>query len=145
MSASAAIRRRLPDRRCNIAEEIKINGHKYIATAGFDPENYDLQEVFISGVKEGSTMETLLSDLAVVISVALQSGVTIEALAKSVARTRVAPIKPEELDNPDMVESVPATAIGATLDYLTALQKELRTETARKDRSIRIQVLPRKA
>lgn len=144
MSDIAATRRRLPDRRCHVTEEIMIGGQTYLATAGFNPENYDLLEVFISGVKEGSDMESLLGDLAVVISVALQSGVTIEALAKSVARTRTAPIKPKELDDPDMISTVPTTAIGATLDYLMAVQADLREQTRPKSRAIRIHVLPEK-
>lgn len=144
MTITSASRRRLPDRRCSVTEEIKINGQTYLATAGFDPDDHELLEVFISGVKEGSSMESLLGDLAVVISVALQSGVTIESLAKSVARTRAAPVTPEELDNPSMINAAPATAIGATLDYLMSLQNQISQQTQKKTRTIRIQVLPKK-
>ncbi|MBF0247009.1 MAG: hypothetical protein HQL36_02890 [Alphaproteobacteria bacterium] len=111
-------RRRLPNRRPSISETIEIGGQVYTATAGFDLDELSVKEVFLSGAKEGSTMDAILGDAAVVISVALQHGVPIEALAKSVARIRTAPLRPEDLDTAYQNETVPATAIGATLDFL---------------------------
>ena len=134
-------RRRLPDRRPSITQRIVADGQAYNATAGIDPETTRINEVFLAGGKVGSSMDAILGDAAVVISVALQHGVPIEALAKSVARIRTAPVTPEELDFEVSVpaalgqprqshSTIPATAIGAALDFLRDVAAETDEEGA---------------
>ena len=50
------------------------------------------RELFLTGGKEGSTLDALLADAAVAISVALQHGVSAKALAKSAGRLPEIPI-----------------------------------------------------
>jgi len=73
--------------------------------------------VFIeSAGKPGSPFHYLLEDLAVLISVAVQSGVPVEALAKSLARVP-APLTAAEIDTPAMTRA-PASLVGAIVDLL---------------------------
>jgi len=101
-------RQRLDNRRECEAIDIEIGGHKFTAWAGFDPNTGAVRELFLGGVKPGSHLDTILNDAAVVVSVALQHGVPAEALGKSVSR----------------VDGVPASPIGAALDFLVKVQKE---------------------
>lgn len=119
-------RHRLRDRRMSVSEVIEIGGQTYTATAGIDISVLGVREVFLSAAKEGSGMDAILGDAAVVISVALQHGVPIEALAKSVARIRTMPLAPKDLDFEHLSETVPATALGATLDFLQDVLAEAR-------------------
>jgi hypothetical protein len=59
----------------------------------------------------------LLADAAVVISVALQHGGLVAALAKSVGRLPASPVVPADLGYASGQE-VPASPIGAALDLL---------------------------
>ena len=102
------IRARLPDRRPSVTERIDVEGQTYTATAGIDPHTGAVREIFLDGAKAGSGMDAVLNDAAVTISVAIQHGVSIEALRKSVAR----------------VAGTPASVIGAALDFLTNVMKE---------------------
>jgi len=79
-------RSRLPQRRAAETTEIAIGNTKLTATVGFDAAGR-ASEVFLSGAKDGSTMAEILDDASVVISVALQHGISARALAKSVSRT----------------------------------------------------------
>ncbi|MGH7114682.1 MAG: hypothetical protein ACREE9_09330 [Stellaceae bacterium] len=65
----------------------------------------------MSGPRDGSALAAILADAAVVISVALQHGVSPAALAKSVARL------PETLDGP---ATAPGSPIGAALDLIAS-------------------------
>ena len=102
------IRARLPDRRPSVTERIDVEGQTYTATAGIDPHTGAVRELFLDGAKEGSHMDFVLNDTAVIISVAIQHGVAIEALRKSVAR----------------IEGAPASVIGAALDFLTHVMED---------------------
>ena len=77
---------------------------------------------FLTGGKEGSTLDALLADAAVAISVALQHGVSAQALAKSVGRLPEGPVTPGGLDQ-DPLEKVPASPIGAALDLVSSFEK----------------------
>src|SRR5438132_9258661 len=83
-------RRRLPNRRRSLTETIRFcrsNGEaaEYSATAGFD-ELGRPKEVFLSGARDGSDMAAVLADAAIIISIALQSGISARALGVSVSR-----------------------------------------------------------
>src|SRR5437762_3703583 len=79
-------RRRLPNRRAAVTHDVHVEGGRYIASIGFD-ELARPRELFLSGGKSGSQMDAILGDVAVAVSVALQSGVPAEAMANSVGRT----------------------------------------------------------
>ncbi len=94
-----------------------------MATVGFDPEDDSPRELFLKAGKEGSLLKALLDDAAVVISIALQCGVSAETLARSVGRVPATPLTPAELDHAQG-RKVPASPIGAALDLITTLENE---------------------
>src|SRR4051812_2876173 len=99
-------RRRLPNRRTSITEDIAIGGMKLSASVGFDNAGRP-GELFLSGAKDGSGLAAVLNDASVVISVALQHGIPASALAKSISRA------PNERGN---IQA--ASVIGRALDLL---------------------------
>ncbi len=103
------IRKRLPNRRLAVTEEVGVGAMRLTATIGFDPEGRPV-EVFLSGAKDGSGLAAILEDAAVVISVALQHAVPAAVLGKSIAR------QPESLDGPAIAAASP---IGAALDLVS--------------------------
>ncbi len=68
-------------------------------------------------------MNALLADAAVVISVALQSGIPAGALAKSVGRLPAGPVTPVDLEN-FQPGRVPASPIGAALDLGVSFERK---------------------
>jgi hypothetical protein len=95
------MRRRLPNRRFAVTEEIAAaDGLRITATIGFDPDDPEQRpaELFLSGgedgsgAKVGSVMAAILDDACVVISVALQHGLPVTALAHSVSPGCASPI-----------------------------------------------------
>ena len=116
-------RTRLPNRRPSVTEELDVGGQVVVATVGFDPEDNSPRELFLTAGKEGSLLNAMLADAAVVISVALQHGVPGEALARSVGRLPASPVTPAELDHASG-RKVPASPIGAALDLITAFENE---------------------
>ena len=120
---SQTLRRRLPNRRPSHTEALEVDGQTFTATVGFDPEDDSPRELFMSAGKEGSLLNAMLADAAVVISVALQHGVPGEALARSVGRLPAGPVTPAELDNAPE-QKVPASPIGAGLDLITTFENK---------------------
>ncbi len=116
-------RQRLPNRRPSHTETLQVDGQVFTATVGFDPENDQPRELFLMAGKEGSLLNALLADAAVVISVALQHGVPGEALARSVGRLPAGPVTPAELDHAPE-RKVPASPIGAALDLVVCFERE---------------------
>ncbi len=114
-------RKRLPNRRPSHTEALEVAGQTFTATVGFDPADNRLRELFLTGGKEGSTLDALLADAAVAISVALQHGVSAQALAKSVGGGPAGPVAPAELDRGKPAR-IPASPIGAALDLVTSLE-----------------------
>lgn len=59
----------------------------FFLTVGFDPETLTPCEVFYAdGFRSGSDLEFLVIDACIIISVALQNGVPLSALYKSLSR-----------------------------------------------------------
>ena len=110
---------RLPNRRPSHIETLEVGGQIVTACVGFDPATDRPCEVFLNGGKEGSQVDAMLADAATVISVALQFGVPIGALAKSVGRGPNASTMPGSLDQLN-AGGQPASPIGAALDLLMA-------------------------
>ncbi|ANK79412.1 MAG: hypothetical protein TEF_00365 [Rhizobiales bacterium NRL2] len=111
---SAAARKRLPERRPSVSETIERNGLSADVSCGFDPATGELREIFIFAGKEGSETRHALEDAAVMASVALQHGIPLEALRRSLARVATGPVDPENLDR--RAETAPASMIGLALD-----------------------------
>ena len=120
---SASPRQRLPNRRPSHTETLEVGGQVFTATVGFDPADDAPRELFLTAGKEGSLLNALLADAAVVISVALQSGIPAAALAKSVARLPAGPVTPADLEDA-RPGRVPASPIGAALDLLLSFERE---------------------
>ncbi len=94
----------------------------FTAAVGFDPETGQPRELFLTAGKEGSMLNALLADAAVVISIALQHGIPAAALTKSVGRLPVGPVTPADLEGP-RPGRVPASPIGAALDLLRRFEE----------------------
>ena len=115
-------RQRLPNRRPSHTETLEIGGQTFTASVGFDPETGQPRELFLTAGKEGSMLNALLADAAVVVSIALQHGVPAVALAKSIGRLPAGPVAPVELDHVPG-QKVPASPIGAALDLQRRLEE----------------------
>jgi hypothetical protein len=78
-------RERLPNRRPAVTVDLVVGQRTHKATIGFDLRGAP-KEIFLAGAREGSDMQYVLEDTAVLVSVALQCGVSAEAMARSVSR-----------------------------------------------------------
>ena len=119
LSKAAVARARLPNRRLSHLETLEVDGQVITACVGFDPATGQPREVFLNGGTAGSQVDALVADAATIISVALQFGVPVAALAKSVGRV------PNVLATPGALDRLvsggpPASLIGAALDLLIA-------------------------
>lgn len=76
----------LPNRRPSSTSEIAFRGFPITVTVGYDPATGQPREVFANSGRSGSDMQAALSDACVLVSIALQHGVTPAALAKSLGR-----------------------------------------------------------
>lgn len=70
-------RRKLPKKRRGHTVEARIGGFKIYVTTG-EYQDGSLGEIFIDAKKPGSTLQGLLSSLAISISLGLQHGVSLE-------------------------------------------------------------------
>ena len=119
---AAPARIRLPARRPALTHDLEVGDCRAMATIGFDEANRP-REVFLVGGKAGSDMARILDDAAVMISIALQHGISASVLAKSVSRQPAAPLLPSDLDEPDDGRGRPAaTVIGVVLDLVRQLE-----------------------
>lgn len=116
------VRQRLPNRRPSHIETLETAGQIFTACVGFDPETGQPCEIFLSGAKEGSHVDALLSDTATVISVALQYGVPVHALAKSVGRSPNLATMPGSADQLTAGNHA-ASPIGAAVDLLCSFER----------------------
>jgi hypothetical protein len=97
----------LPQRRYSETFDLTHEGHTFQVSIGYFP--VDLlcaglpAEVFISGSKVGSYAEGVARDASVVVSIALQHGVPLDVMRKSITRN---------------ADGAPQTIIGAVLDRL---------------------------
>ena len=78
----------LPNRRPNITRAVQWDGHEFSVTIGFDPATAHPSEVFADTAK-GGQMQCTIADACVLISIALQHGITPAELAKSLGRVPV--------------------------------------------------------
>ena len=115
-------RARLPNRRPSHVETLEVNGQTVTACVGYDPETCQPREVFLNGGKEGSDFDAMLSDAAVVISIALQHGIPAAELAKHIGRAPALSTEPGAFLR--LAGTEPASSIGAVLDLLCRLEQE---------------------
>ncbi len=107
----SAHRECLPARRPNQTRAIRWAGSddqptEFSVTVGYFLDGRP-GEVFANGPKVGSTMQSLLEDACVAVSIALQHGVKPEDLARSMGRTPIS-----------KTETGPASIIGAIAEVL---------------------------
>jgi hypothetical protein len=78
-------RRRLPNRRASESFGFKCNGFAYTATISRFSSG-ELAEIFLTNGKIGSTTDTAARDSAVVCSIALQYGVSLDVIRRALMR-----------------------------------------------------------
>ncbi len=98
-------RERLPNRRAAMTVGIEYAGQQFTVTIGFYPDNRP-GEVFTHGIKTGSSLDAMLADACVLVSMLMQHGVSPVELASSMGRQG---------------GSAPASVIGAVLDLLASV------------------------
>ncbi len=79
-------RKRLPDRRPNQTMDLVYDGTLYAVTVGFQPDTGEPREVFTHGARVGSSMDAILDDACILLSILLQHRVEPAALARSMGR-----------------------------------------------------------
>jgi hypothetical protein len=72
----------LPDRRRGLSVDFDHPTGRYTVTCGFNQAGF-ISEIFVTGAKYGSEMQTLMADAGIVISRLLQHGEPIEILIKA--------------------------------------------------------------
>ena len=105
-------RQALPSRRPNVTADTDWQGHAFAVTVGFDGEGRP-QEVFANHAK--GDMAATLADACVVISIALQHGVTPNDLAKSLGSVP-AWVNGEQVN-------APASPVGTIIAALKGVQE----------------------
>jgi hypothetical protein len=111
-SDSAQKRRRLPQRRSHELLDFVHAGHPYTAGLGFF-ETGGLAEIFINAPgRSGSAIEAVARDAAILTSICLQHGASVETIRHALTR------------NSDGSASGP---LGAVLDLLAAASGHSRT------------------
>src|SRR3954447_2367130 len=98
-------RERLRNRRASSTFGFECNGLPYLATVSFFPGSRRLAEIFIGNSKSGSHSDAAAKDAAVVCSIALQHGVSVEVIRKALLRDS---------------QGHASSPLGAAIDRLTA-------------------------
>ena len=79
-------RQRLPTRRPSETFDLEFEGVRYSICLGRYPADDRIGEIFSAGAKVGSSMDALLDDVSIALSLLLQNGVKPAALAKTMGR-----------------------------------------------------------
>jgi ribonucleoside-diphosphate reductase alpha chain len=79
------IRMRLPNRRPNETFELQVDGLRYVCTVGRF-QNGSISELFLSNCKPNSQADIAARDAAIVLSIAIQHGVDLETIRRSLSR-----------------------------------------------------------
>jgi len=98
------MRQRLPNRRPAKTILIEHAGQRFTVTVGFYPDGRP-GEVFTHGMRTGSSLDALLADACVLLSLLMQHGIESRELASSVGR---------------LGSTEPASIIGAVIDLIAA-------------------------
>jgi hypothetical protein len=98
-----AARKRLPNRRAAETIAFERDGSQYQMTIGYFPDGL-VGEVFLNADRADSLLDVLTSDAAILASLALQHGCTLETIAHALKRDS---------------RGVAASPIGAAMDRIT--------------------------
>ena len=79
-------RQRLKNRRPNETIDVEFDGVSYAICIGYYTDDGRPGEIFSAGAKVGSSMDALLDDVSIALSLLLQNGVKPAALAKTMGR-----------------------------------------------------------
>jgi hypothetical protein len=102
-SADKPARNRLPNRRASQNIAFERDGSKYQMTVGFYPDGRP-GEIFLNHDRSDSLLDVLTSDAAILASLALQHGCTLETIAHALKRDG---------------RGIAASPIGAAVDQIT--------------------------
>ncbi|MCW2130177.1 hypothetical protein M2226_008921 [Bradyrhizobium elkanii] len=80
-------RERLPNRRPNETLEFDRDGVRIILTIGYRPDG-EVGEIFLNADRSDSMLDVLMSDAAIICSIALQYGVSLRQIAHAIKRDR---------------------------------------------------------
>jgi hypothetical protein len=84
---TAVVRRRLKNRRPAETFEVELSSHRYVVTIGRF-ESGEVGEIFINNTtKQGSKVDRAARDSAVLASLGLQYGISVQTLARALSRT----------------------------------------------------------
>jgi hypothetical protein len=95
-------RKRLPNRRCSETLAFERDGSHYQLTVGFYPDGLP-GEIFLNHDRSDSLLDVLTSDAAILASLALQHGCTLETITHALKRDG---------------QGTAASPIGAALDLI---------------------------
>ena len=77
----------LPSRRASETIKIELAGHTYYATVGYyDHAKTRPGEVFLSTGKEGTSLQIIMRDSAIAVSLALQHGTSLKTIHNAFSR-----------------------------------------------------------
>jgi len=96
-------RERLPNRRPNETQVFERDGIKITLTTGYNPDG-TVGEVFLNADRADSMIDVLMSDAAIIASIALQHGVPLQQIAHAVKRDKF---------------GIASSPIGAALDRIS--------------------------
>jgi ribonucleoside-diphosphate reductase alpha chain len=85
MQPAAGARDRLPNRRSAISTSFQRDGVRFEMTAGFYPDGR-LGEVFLNADRANSLLDFLMSDAAILASLALQYGAPLDEIRHALKR-----------------------------------------------------------
>lgn len=80
-------RTHLPNRRLNETREFERDGIRIKMTVGFMPDG-SVGEIFLNADRSDSMLDVLMSDAAIIASLALQWGVPVQHLAHAIKRDK---------------------------------------------------------
>ena len=79
-------RSRLPNRRPSLTFNFQCGPHHYTATVSYFPGTDQLAEIFLGNGRAGSDIDAAAKDSAVVASMALQHGVSVDTIRRALLR-----------------------------------------------------------
>lgn len=101
-------RRQLPARRPQISVDLLFNGNRFTVSFGGDGASGELLEVFVSTWSQaGSSLQDAVRDAAIMISLAIQHGCSIDTMARALTRNH---------------DGQPASIIGAVVEAMATVQ-----------------------
>lgn len=98
------MREKLPNRRPNETQVFERDGIRITLTTGYKP-NGSVGEIFLNADRADSMLDVLMSDAAIIASIALQHGVPLQQIAHALKRDKF---------------GIASSPIGAALDRIAS-------------------------